>query len=197
MPMFKKSLVILLVLAVAALGGTMYGYSTQDEALKLDAASTEPADRGTPQSTVTVYVTGVNKPGVVTLAEGSRISDAVNACGGVLPTADANRVNMAQVLKDGQKITIPEKPQSSVGNKGNDGSKAGKNVNSSGDGNLVNINTADAQALDSLPGVGPSTAQKIIDYRESEGGFQSIDDLKKIKGIGEAKFAKLKDRVCI
>lgn len=195
MPMFKKSLIILLVMAVAAAGGAMYGYFDRDEAVVLDAGSTKAqSSEALPQASVTVYVTGaVNKPGVVTLAEGKRVSDAVNACGGMLPTADANRVNMAQALKDGQKILVPEKEQMQQDNS----SKGGNGGNSGKDNKLVNINTADAQTLDTLPGVGPSTAQKIIDYRTTEGEFQSIDDLKKVKGIGESKFNKLKDRICV
>ncbi len=190
MPMFKKSLLVLLVLVLAALGGTMYGYSQQDEAVPLDGGSRQ-QEGAAPQATVTVYVTGaVNKPGVVTLAEGARLADAVNACGGILPTGDGSKVNLAQTLKDGQKISVPEKAQA-LGKGGSAAGSGGKETQ------LVNLNTADAKDLDSLPGVGPSTAQKIIDYRESEGGFQDISDLKKIKGIGEAKYAKLKDKVCI
>lgn len=195
MPMFKKSLIILLVMAVAAAGGAMYGFLTRDEALVLDAGSTKTqSSDALPQAGVTVYVTGaVNRPGVVTLAEGKRVLDAVNACGGMLPTADASRVNMAQVLKDGQRIQVPEKEQISQDSAG----KGGNGGNSVKDNKLVNINTADVQALDSLPGVGPATAQKIIDYRTTEGEFQSIEDLKKVKGIGEAKFSKLKDKICV
>ena len=190
MPMFKKSLLILLVLAIAALGGTMYGFSQQSKTEVLDPAAASSTEAV--QATVTVYITGaVNKPGVVTAAEGSRIADCVNLAGGLLPTAASDRLNMAQVVKDGQKISVPEKAQNGNTEKSADGNKA------DGNGNLININTADAQTLDSLPGVGPSTAKKIIEYRESEGNFQDISDLKKIKGIGEAKFAKLKDKICI
>ena len=189
MPMFKKSFIILLVIAVAAIGGTVYGLHSGDEAIELDSAdkSTQPAEA---QSQLAVYVTGaVNKPGVVMVPEGARVLDAVNAAGGVLPTADAEKVNMAQPVKDGQQVRIPE--HSGAGN--SSGSGAG---GKSGDG-LININTADAKALDTLPGIGPAMAQRIIDYRETEGAFQSIEDLKKIKGIGDAKFSKLKDKICI
>lgn len=193
-PMFKRSMIILLLLMAVAGGGLMYGYSEQESAVKLDAGASQNAEA--PARKITVYVTGaVNNPGVVTLAEGSRIGDAVNSCGGVLPTGDAEKINMAQVLADGQKVKVPEKVQASKASAGSKSKSA--SPGKPGDGELVNINTADAQALDSLPGVGPSTAQKIIDYRETEGAFQDISDLKKIKGIGEAKFAKLKDKICI
>jgi competence protein ComEA len=192
--MFKRSMLILLLLGMAAAGGLMYGYSERDSAVKLSSGESLSAE--VPAHEITVYVTGaVNRPGVVTLKEGARIGDAVNSCGGVLPTGDAERINMAQVLKDGQKIQVPEKAQAAKAAAA-DKSKSAK-AGSPGEGALVNINTADLQALDALPGVGPSTAQKIIDYRETEGAFQDIADLKKIKGIGEAKFAKLKDKICI
>ena len=194
MPMFKRSMLILLLLGTMAAGGLMYGYSEQDSAVKLSPGESQSAE--VPAHEITVYVTGaVNRPGVVTLKEGARIGDAVNSCGGLLPTGDAERVNMAQVLKDGQKVQVPEKAQAANAAAA-DKSKPAK-AGSPGDGALVNINTADLQALDALPGIGPSTAQKIIDYRETEGAFQDIADLKKIKGIGEAKFAKLKDKICI
>ena len=93
MPMFKKSLLILLILALAVLGGTMYGYYTEQQAIALDQGTTEKA--AAPRSIV-VYVTGeVKKPGLVMLTEGQRVADAVNAVGGVIETADIDRINMA------------------------------------------------------------------------------------------------------
>lgn len=118
------------------------------------------------------------------------LRDAINACGGVLPNADHENINMAQVLKDGQQLRVPEKTNGSsqAGTAGNSGTgKAG----------LVNINTADEKALDALPGIGPAMAKRIIEYRETEGQFQTIEDLKKVKGIGDAKFNKMKDKLCV
>ena len=135
-------------------------------------------------------VGAVQQPGVVTVAAGARTADAVNACGGLLPQADAERVNMAQPVKDGQQSRVPEKK--AAGNAATGDAAAGRE-----DGGLVNLNTADEKALDALPGVGPATARKIIEYRESEGGFQCTEDLMKIKGIGQAKYDKLKDKVTI
>lgn len=97
---------------------------------------------------------------------------------------------MAQVLKDGQQLRVPEKANGS--------SQAGIAANSgNGKAGLVNINTADEKALDALPGIGPAMAKRIIEYRETEGQFQTIEDLKKVKGIGAAKFNKMKDKLCI
>lgn len=197
--MYKKSLIVLLVLVVAALGGTAYGLrdSSDAETLAEGTAQEEQA------ADVVVYVTGaVNKPGVVTLKDGTRVADAVQACGGLLPTAASDKLNMAQALKDGQQIRVPEKAGAKNANQGkSDGkdSKSGGKSGGAGDGaqGVVNINTADEKELDSLPGVGPAMAKRIVEYRESNGGFQSPEELKKVRGIGDAKFEKMKERVSI
>ena len=191
MPMYKKSMLILLMIIVAAMGGTYYGlYDEQQSAI---GESSEPEVAAVSKPQITVYVTGgVEKPGVVQLPEGARGVDAVNACGGLLPTADSDKVNLAQVLQDGQQLRIPERKLDGSNDKSNlDKSKA-----TAGD-ERVNLNTADEKALDTLPGIGPAMAKRIIEYRETEGAFQSIEDIKKIRGIGEAKFAKLKEKICI
>lgn len=188
MPMYKKSLLVLLVLVVAALGGTVYGLRAQESGETLDAGT---APEQTQQ--LVVYVTGaVQQPGVVNVPQGARIADAIEACGGLLPTADSAKINMAKELSDGQQVRVPEKAGQTAA-----GPVAGGKNSSGTEGGLVNINTADAQQLDTLPGVGPAMAQRIIEYREQNGGFQQVEDLKKIKGIGEAKFSKLKDKICI
>lgn len=190
MPMYKRSLLVLLLLVIVGAGGAMYGYSTQDEVIPLDASEQVSE---TVKEQVTVYVTGaVNHPGIVDVDADSRVADAVNACGGALPTADMGSVNMAQKLKDGQQVRIPEKPREATPLQ--DGKQAPDRTKGKS-GDLVNINTADEKTLDSLPGIGPSMAKRIIEYRNTEGMFQSPEDLKKIKGIGDAKYEKLKDKV--
>ena len=191
MPMYKKSLLILLLIACVGGGAAMYGYASQDEALPLDAADRPEAQRS---MEITVYVTGaVNQPGIVTVPEEARVADAVNACGGVLPTAALDQVNMAQKLKDGQQVRVPEKSTDAAAAAGGAGNQE-KGTDASG---RVNINLADEKTLDSLPGIGPAMAKRIIDYRNTEGMFQSPEDLKKIKGIGDAKFEKLKDKITV
>ena len=192
MPMYKKQLFVLMIILLAAVGGTYYGLYSEEQAVVLDAAAT--AESSLPKQEITVYVTGaVNKPGLVKVPEGARAADAVNACGGLLPTADGEKINMAQSLKDGQQLKVPEKTGT---NSKTDSGKRDK-TKAADSGEKVNINTADEKALDTLPGVGPAMAKRIIEYRESEGAFQSIEDIKKIRGIGEAKFAKMKDKICI
>lgn len=204
MPMFRKSMIVLLLIALVAGGGALYGMQAQSDATVLDTA-TQPAassgDGGTSQDGgLTVYVTGaVNQPGVVTVATGARVADAVNACGGLSPEADGDAINMAQSLKDGQQVRVPAKGAQKAAN----GAPASKSAGSTGSasttdaGGLVNINTADEKALDTLPGVGPATAQKIIEYRETEGAFETPEDIMKVRGIGKAKYEKMKDKITI
>lgn len=199
LPMYRKSILILLLIVLAVAGGTYYGcYMQEKESIQLDAASQTVTQGGSQEdrAEITVYVTGaINKPGVVTVREGARTADAVKACGGLLPTADGEKVNMAQVLKDGQQVRVPEKEAGSSALPANTG-KASSAVKTKADG-PININTASAEELDALPGIGPAMAKRIIEYRETEGAFTAIEDIKKVKGIGEAKFEKMKDKICL
>ena len=190
MPMYRKSLLVLILLLTVTVGGALYGYYGEDGTVEL-------AEGGRPETSgeeeIVVYVVGaVNKPGVVAVKANSRAADAVNACGGVLPTADMEQVNMAQELRDGQQLRIPEKAGAGYTGERRSGAAEGKDV----DGR-ININTADEKTLDELPGVGPTMAKRIVEYRQTEGMFQTPEDLKKVRGIGESKFEKMKDRVRI
>lgn len=188
MPLFKKSLLILLVLVIAILSGTMYGYYMERDAISLDAGTGAVVE--TPR-TVTVYVTGeVKKPGLVTLPEGQRVADAVNAVGGVIETADIDRINMAAFLEDGTQIRVPERAAGGAGR--GQTAPAGKNAEGQ-----INLNTANEKELQELPGIGPAMSARIIEYRETNGAFQTIEDIKKVRGIGNAKFEKIKDKVTI
>ena len=188
MPMFKKSLLILLVLALAALGGTMYGSYAGQQAITLDEGTRENA--AAPR-TVVVYVTGeVKKPGLVTLTEGQRVADAVNAVGGVIETADIDRINMAALLEDGMQVRVPMRIVDAEGRS----KSAGIGKNAEGQ---INLNTATEKELQELPGIGPAISARIVEYREEHGDFQNIEDVKQVRGIGNAKFEKLKDKVTI
>ncbi len=142
---------------------------------------------------IKVYVTGqVKKQGVVTLPPGSRWEDAVNAAGGLTDQADSLRINLAKKVSDGEALYIPkigDEDIPSIASSNSDGSGGGKQK--------INLNTADANTLDQLPGIGPSRAQKIIEYREENGPFKAIEDIKKITGIGEKIFENLKDDITV
>lgn len=141
-----------------------------------------------------VHVSGaVVTPGLVTLSAGARVVDAVAAAGGFTPEADPAGVNLARPLGDGEQLVVPRvgevpPPASSVGGGGAaTGSSTG----------MVNLNTAPAADLETLPRIGPALAQRIIDWREANGRFSSPDDLRKVAGIGDKIFDGLKDRVTV
>ncbi len=162
------------------------------------------------KKTITVHVVGeVNSPGVVTLNEGARIIDAINAAGGSTEEADLSKVNLAYVVDDGIQIYIPSiKDVTTVGEERQTSfirEDAGDdiiNTNASNDdskhqGGKVNINTANAEKLQTLPGIGQSTAQKIVEYRTQNGKFKTEEDLKNVAGIGESKYNSLKDKITV
>lgn len=148
-----------------------------------------------PQSLVVHVAGAVMRPGVYQLPCGSRVADALQAAGGSVGDADTDAINLARLLTDGEQVYIPTaeevakglvSPPSPAPTTGSGGSAAGT---------LVDVNRATAAELETLPGVGPSTAQKIIDDREKNGPFSSPEDLMRVPGIGPKKFESLKDLV--
>ncbi len=134
-----------------------------------------------------VYVCGqVAQPGVYSLPVGSRVYEAIEAAGGFLEEADQEALNIAQLLSDGQQIT--------VGKIGEQLAESQKKTEENSSGK-VNINSASAEELKSLSGIGDSRAEDIINYRNEEGGFSTIDDIKNVSGIGEKLFQKIKDYI--
>ena len=143
---------------------------------------------------VTVHVAGaVAKPGVYDLAADARVIDAIEAAGGGVPDADLNRLNLAAKVADGQRVLVqrvgevaPAGPP--AGGTGGTGSTADPS-------GLVNLNSATQPELEALPGIGPTLAEAIIAERERRGGFRSVNELRDVRGIGEKRFADLKDKV--
>ena len=169
-------------MVVVIIAATFFIFDTKEDATppKEDVAKNE----------VVVYVSGqVKTPAVVTLEDNGnlRLIDAVNAVGGLTELADSESINLAENLIDGQHVHIPTKEiffreLSAPSN------------NSS---NLININTADAKELEKIKGIGPALAERIIDYRTNNGAFKSIDEIKKVRGIGEKTFDKMKDQITV
>lgn len=140
----------------------------------------------------------VKYPGVYRLTSEKRISDAIEAAGGLADDADVSTVNRASKVIDGQKIHIPRTGELlTITSDGESASSESSGVGAAPSQGLVNLNTANASELESLPGVGPSTAQAIIDDRTQNGPFASTDDLMRVSGIGEKKYEKLKGKICI
>ena len=135
---------------------------------------------------LTVHVAGaVSHPGVVLLEEGDRVIDAIVAAGGPLSEADLEKLNLAQAVQDGQKITVPV-----------EGATENTLAPGTGDeGKKINLNTSSQRELEELPGIGPTLAERIIAYREKKGGFNSVDELKQVSGIGDKKLEEIRDLV--
>ncbi|GAA5022081.1 ComEA family DNA-binding protein [Actinopolymorpha pittospori] len=150
----------------------------------------------TPSPTpVVVHVAGkVRKPGVVHLPAGSRVVDAVTASGGALPGTDLDTVNLARQLVDGEQVLVGVTPPPGSQLPPSNGPGGGPGVPTPG-GELVDLNTATAAELETLPGVGPVLAQRILDFRAEHGRFLSIEDLREVSGIGEQKYVDLQARV--
>lgn len=144
-------------------------------------------------SKIKVHITGeVKNSGIYELDEGARISDIIEKAGGITSEADLSKVNLAYQISDGQKIIIPSIKQEDIGNYIIENS--GENVlqeEKNGKDLKININTASVSDLMALPGVGKTTAEKIINYRNENGKFKNIEDIKNVSGIGESKYKQL------
>ncbi|MBN1145893.1 MAG: helix-hairpin-helix domain-containing protein [Anaerolineales bacterium] len=153
---------------------------------------------------IAVHVAGaVANPGVFSLEAGSRVRDAIEAAGGLLPEADTQALNLAAFSQDGERLVIPTLPpptpfalpsRLSMATPAQSGSTP---ASVPGRGNLININTATQAELESLPYIGPALAQRIIEYREANGPFESIEEIIEVYGIGQSTFEKIKDLITV
>jgi competence protein ComEA len=183
------------VAAVVVLGAAVWAYRSRPRVEAVAPAVGTSSAAGMPApgpssaaAEVVVAVSGkVRRPGLVRLPAGARVADAVEAAGGAQPGADLTALNLARRVVDGELIPVGIAPPSgTVATPGQGpGAPPGK----------VNLNTATLQELDSLPGVGPVLAQRILDHRQSSGGFRSVGDLRNVDGIGASRYEDLKDLV--
>ncbi|WP_424910661.1 helix-hairpin-helix domain-containing protein [Thermovenabulum sp.] len=178
----EKILVLIILVLVFLLAFFFKNMVGQEEvAFKLESAENL-KDTEVIEKDIYVYVTGaVKNPGVYKLRDGDRVKDLVEIAGGLGENADLLSVNLAKKLTDEEKIHIPYVNESDSGNSVKDG--------------RININTADETELDKLPGIGPSLAKRIIDYRNTHGPFKKIDEIKNVAGIGDKKFQDIKDLI--
>lgn len=137
----------------------------------------------------------VRRAGLVRLAAGARVADAVERAGGVTRFADRSAVNLAAPVSDGQQVLVPRRGPPTAGGAAGAGSGGGGGAGSGAAAGPLSLSAATAEQLDTLPGVGPVTAQKIVDYRTEHGAFHSIEELDAIPGIGPARLADLQGLV--
>lgn len=217
----SAALVVVLVGAVAGSGGSrgsgaLVSVTGAPTAGTVTSAAPVPSAAGAPPTgassdgAVVVHVIGaVSSPGLVTLPAGSRVSDAVERAGGATDSADLTRVNLARVVADGERLWVPAAGETEApaavdgtgiapttdGGTTGAGGTGGAGASAASPDAVVDLNTADRTTLETLPGIGPSLADRIIAWRDAHGRFQAVEDLLDVSGIGDGRFADLRDRV--
>lgn len=181
------------------------GYSSENSCNMPDGNTIENVK--VQDSYIFIHITGeVVNPGVVKIAKGERIVNAIEQAGGITSNADLSKINLAYVLNDGNMVIVPAYGESDEnfrcvisgsGEYNNIDLSDSSNSNIHLSTNIVNINTANQTELETLPGIGPSLAMRIISYRKQNGNFVKIEDLKNVSGIGDSKFRELKDFVSL
>jgi competence protein ComEA len=183
LPVSRRRALVLAAAALALLavaGRTLAGAGAAEEMPQ--AALVEEPSAATTK--LVVHVAGaVGEPGLYRLDEGSRVADAVARAGGAAASADTSAINLAAPLVDGMQVVVPARVEAAAG--GATSAPSGR----------VSLSSATVDELDALPGIGPVTAQKIVDHRAANGGFRSVDDLDAIPGIGPARVEQLRDLV--
>lgn len=216
----KKKIIIILIIIIIV-GTTIYEKIIKDRKLieineDMDIINTNEENTTEEQNTtnsessskIIIYITGqVRKEGVYELDENSRITDAIEIAEGLKEEANIENINLAEVLEDGMKIYIPDKKEPNNNqsenknliqkNTGNttEISKKTNTENKQNQNTKININTATQTELETLPGIGPSTALKIVNYRKDNGKFKNIEDIKNVSGIGDSKFNNIKNLI--
>lgn len=191
--MLKKAGIIVLVLVLGLVVSAVKNSGQEEVQAQEQAVAAEE------ETAAVIYVDvggEVNQPSVVELSDGSRVTDAIAAAGGLTEKADLTDINRAAFVSDGEKIFIPsQEADSEDGVLSADGGSSGSGSSGRSSDGKININTADSTQLQELNGVGPATAEKIIAYRKQNGRFQSIEDIKNVSGIGDKTYEKLKDHI--
>ena len=176
------------------------GSAAGEDAEAADGAAEEGEESADGDSTtVFVYVTGaVASPKVCELSEGARVLDAIEAAGGFTDDAATDALNLARVVEDGEQIDVPtEQEAAEAAASGTSSSSSSTSSSSDSTSSLININTATAEELETLPGIGEVTAANIIADREENGAFESIEDITRVSGIGDKKFEAIEDLICV
>ena len=194
--LFGTCFILFVAVFVGVLGiavpGANASFSIEDVG---DSAADQEEEAQDTQNAITVFVCGsVNNPDVYELTAGSRVINAIDAANGFSDDANTQSLNLARILNDGEQIFVPS--VNSNENVDNAYRMSGAQSESLG-ATRVNINTATAEQLDALPGIGPAIAQRIVAYRNSHGSFKSLEELKNVEGIGDKKYKALEDSILL
>lgn len=197
----KKNIIIVSIILLVVI---YYAINTNKNEIKIETISSdietevkeEQEEKVIETKEIVVHVSGaVENEGIVVLEQGERISDAIEKAGGSKEEADLSKINLAQVLQDGVKVHIPSINDTEEIYESYESIQGGNMTNQ--ESGLVNINTATQSQLEELPGIGPSTALKIIEYIEENGKFSKIEDVQNVSGIGESKYNSMKDFIMV
>lgn len=209
----KKQLIILVAIGgviIFVVGYYLY-YTTSNESYEqIDIISEEKDDKNKEnveneqEEIIVVHIAGeVKKPGIVKIKEGARIADIIEEAGGLTEKANITNINLAYIIEDGQKITIPSKEEKvEIEQEGYIQTENGVGIINEEQGvssknQVVNINKATKEEFQTLQGIGESIAEKIITYRKENGSFKQIEDIKNVPGIGDAKYQNIKDKISV
>ncbi len=208
----NQKVVLIIIISIIIIGICYYTYviegnsefEIQEQNLEIQENSVEEEIENKEEiNKIIVHVSGaVNQEGIVELDEKARVADAIEAVGGVTENAYMKDINLALLLEDGMKIYIPTKEEvennsyvSSTEQSEDNTSSSNNIISQSNKNSKININTASVEELDTLPGIGEATANKIINYRKENGNFKTIEEIKEVSGIGDSKFEKIKDLI--
>ena len=201
----KNKILLIVIVAIVAIISYYFIFDRKEEIKTNDQIENDSNEQQQEKNeNIIVHVSGaVNKEGIVELKNNSRIIDAIDKAGGLKDEADITNINLAYIIEDGMKIHIPskEEKESTIIVESNIDSgtvEQSNEIKSNNNKKLkININTATKTDLETLPGIGESTALKIIEYRKEKGKFKLIEDIKQVNGIGENKFNKIKELITV
>lgn len=215
----KIIIIICIIILIGVAVYLFYKYNQGEETYNIDAleevnvenideVETNVENQTIEEEKIAIHITGeVKNVGLLYLNKGARIADAIKEAGGATKNANLDQVNLAYVLEDGQKIYIPNKKEKIqagayiITDSGNnvlvEEGKSTTSEKSKGVKGKVNINSANQSELETLQGIGPALAQRIIEYRKENGKFNSIEDIQNVKGIGDSKYSNIKDSICV
>lgn len=215
----KIIIIICIIILIGVAVYLFYKYNQGEETYNIDAleevnvenideVETNVENQTIEEEKIAIHITGeVKNAGLLYLNKGARIADAIKEAGGATKNANLDQVNLAYVLEDGQKIYIPNKKEKIqagayiITDSGNnvlvEEGKSTTSEKSKGVKGKVNINSANQSELETLQGIGPALAQRIIEYRKENGKFHSIEDIQNVKGIGDSKYSNIKDSICV